>query len=59
MRWYKKAADRGDTLAMWSVAMLYEYGHGLPTDDAVARVWIKKAAALGFVPANMWLTDHP
>jgi TPR repeat protein len=39
--------------------MLYEYGHGLPMDDAQARVWIKKAAALGFVPAHMWLTDHP
>jgi hypothetical protein len=31
----------------------------LRDDEAQARVWMKKAAAMGDIEANMWLTDHP
>ena len=59
MRWYKKAADLNDTLAMYSIGMLYEYGNGVEKDDAQARVWLRKAAALDDWASNRWLVDHP
>jgi hypothetical protein len=31
----------------------------LRDDEAQARVWMKKVAAMGDIEANMWLTDHP
>jgi hypothetical protein len=31
----------------------------LRDDEAQARVWMKKAAAMSDIGANMWLTDHP
>jgi DNA invertase Pin-like site-specific DNA recombinase len=37
----------------------YQFGKGVPEDLAQARVWMKKAAAMGDIGANMWLRDHP
>ena len=47
MRWYKRAADRGDSMAMWQIGMFYQFGYGVLKDEAQTRVWMKKAAALG------------
>jgi TPR repeat protein len=59
MRWYKRAADRGDSMAMWQIGIFYQLGYGVPKDEAQTRVWMKKAAALGNIYANRWLIDHP
>jgi TPR repeat protein len=59
LRWHRKAADLGNTPAMYMIGMSYEYGQGVPANDAEARLWLKKAAGLGDLAANRWLADHP
>ena len=59
MLWLKKAADSGSTTAMFVIGVFYQSGQGVSKDQAQARVWMKKAAAMGDIGANMWLTDHP
>jgi len=44
MRWYRQAADKGDTNAMLNIGWLYKLGQGVPTDRAEARRWFTKAA---------------
>ena len=44
---------------MFVMGGFYQFGKGVPEDEAEARVWMKKTAAMGDIGANMWLTDHP
>jgi TPR repeat protein len=44
---------------MYVIGTFYLYGRGVPKDEAQARMWMKKAAAMGDIGANMWLTDNP
>jgi hypothetical protein len=43
----------------WNVRSATLSALNLRDDEAQARVWMKKAAAMGDIGANMWLKDHP
>jgi TPR repeat protein len=43
-RWYRKAAEAGDTLGMLDLAGCYELGTGVPQNDELAVQWYRKAA---------------
>jgi TPR repeat protein len=45
LRWYKKAADLGNSSAMYNLGTMYEQGLGVEKDAAEARKWFDKAAA--------------
>jgi TPR repeat protein len=53
-RWYRKAADQGDTFAQWMLGTMYENGQGVGQDYAEAAHWYRKAADLGDADAQ-WL----
>jgi len=44
---YLKAAEQGHPHAIKYVALGYSRGLGLPQDDALAKEWLEKSAALG------------
>ena len=52
MRWYRKAADRGEAGAECKLAAGYLLGFGVPQDDAEAVRWLRKAAAQGTASAQ-------
>lgn len=45
----REAAQRGDASAQVRLGSLYEFGNGVPQDDAQAVVWYRKAAEQGNV----------
>lgn len=47
VRLYVRAAQQGDTLGMFNVAMAYDSGQGLPFNPAQAADWIYAALRLG------------
>lgn len=59
-RWFKKAAEKGHTLAEFSLGSMYLEGMGVPVDITQSRFWFKKAAEKGVVDAmyNMAVTYH-
>jgi TPR repeat protein len=46
-KWFEKAAENGNAVAMNNVGSLYAKGQGVPQDYAKARDWYKKAAEKG------------
>jgi TPR repeat protein len=47
LRHYRKAAERGDAAAAYSIGRLYHRGQGVARDDAEALRWSRKAAEQG------------
>ena len=45
VKWYRKAAERGDALAQNNLGFMYDYGQGVPEDDLLAHIWYNLAAA--------------
>jgi len=54
-RWYEQAAGLGESWAMFSIGIMYEFGQGVSQDKSEARNWYQKAAALGHAEANQKL----
>jgi len=52
-QWYRKAAERGYTAAMYSLAVSYDEGDGLDKDQSMANYWYRQAARQGQKSA-MW-----
>jgi TPR repeat protein len=52
MRWYRQAADQGNTTAQTHVGYLYEKGLGVSQDYAEALRWYRKAADRGHAAAQ-------
>jgi uncharacterized protein len=46
-QWYQKAADAGNTDAMYNLGLLYRDGHGVAQDYGKAREWLQKAIDAG------------
>jgi uncharacterized protein len=46
-KWFKKAADDGNTAAMINLGRLYEQGLGVAQDFGNALEWFQKAAGAG------------
>ena len=47
IEWYTKAADSGNTTAMYNIGYMYMYGEGVEQDGTKAIEWYTKAADLG------------
>jgi TPR repeat protein len=43
--WYRRAAEQGDSLAQYSLGLLYDRGQGVPQDVVEASKWLNLAAA--------------
>ena len=47
LKWFRKAADKGNSDAQKSIGMIYERGEGVTQDYAEAMKWYQKAADKG------------
>ena len=43
-KWFRKAAERGDSSAQVEMALRYEHGLGVPKDEVEAAKWFRKIA---------------
>jgi TPR repeat protein len=46
-RWYRKAADQGESNAQNALGFLYQWGHGVPQSFDQAVAWYRKSAEQG------------
>ena len=53
VNWYKKAAERNYTAAMYNLAVSYDEGEGIEKDQVKANFWYRKSADKGRTSA-MW-----
>ena len=54
IKWYCKAAERGDAKAQHSLATMYLNGKGVDKNSAEALKWFLKAAEQGNVESQVW-----
>ena len=47
LRWYRRAAEQGDAIAQYDLALMYARGRGVPQDDAEAVKWLRSAVKQG------------
>ena len=59
VRWYRMAAEQGDSVAQYSLANMYDFGHGVPQDLAEAARWYRMAADRGHIYAQFNLGATP
>jgi len=43
VKWYRKAAEKGNASAQYNLGGMYVYGEGVLKDLSKAKYWIKKA----------------
>ncbi len=56
MKWYRKAADQGNTQAQFELGSIYQWRDGVvPQDYAEAMKWYRKAANRGHAGAAFML----
>ena len=55
VKWWRKAAEQGNTDAQYSLGVCYFFGHGVTKDEAEAVKWLRKAAGLGHREAGEML----
>ena len=55
VEWYRRAAEQGDAMALYTLATKYENGLGVAKDVAGAINWYRKAAGQGDVRAQSGL----
>ena len=53
--WFKKAADRGDDIAMFRLAIIYSDGLGVKADLTESLDWLKRAVVAGNLDAKVLL----
>ncbi|WP_268808418.1 tetratricopeptide repeat protein [Oceanospirillum multiglobuliferum] len=51
-RWFKKAAEQGNTKAQYNLGLMYRSGLGVEQDMVKAVMWFKKAAEQELVQAK-------
>jgi uncharacterized protein len=52
MKWYRKAADKGNARAQFNLGFMYYDGKGVPQNYAEAMKWFRKAADQGHARAQ-------
>jgi uncharacterized protein len=52
VKWFRKAAEQGDAIAQYNLALMYRDGEGVTQDDAEAVKWFRKAAEQGVANAQ-------
>ncbi len=55
MKWLQRAADQGFSYAQSNLALVYQYGAGVPKDERKAAEWFQKAADQGNAVAQRHL----
>ena len=53
--WYRKAAEQGQIVAQYNLAVMYGEGLGIPQNSAEAVIWYRKAAERGLPDAQVQL----
>jgi hypothetical protein len=53
VRWYRKAADQGDSGGQLSLGLMYEHGRGITRDYVQAYKWLNLIAAHFVPPSDM------
>ncbi|WP_438480659.1 tetratricopeptide repeat protein [Oleiharenicola lentus] len=48
---WKKAAEAGESSAMFNLAVMYEKAQGVDADPVAALAWVEKAVAAGYKPS--------
>jgi len=56
--WFKKAANRGDSLSMVRLALAYEKGIGTKKDETKSLQWLKKAVEKNNPTAKVSMAKH-
>ena len=56
--WYHMAADQNHYLAQFNLSQMYALGHGIPKSDAMARMWLRRAADGGDAGAQYELAQR-
>jgi S1-C subfamily serine protease len=51
----RKSAEQGSKTAQCKLAVCYEYGDGIPSDNREAIKWYRKSADQGYAPAQLFL----
>jgi uncharacterized protein len=51
LEWHKQEAEKGDPVAQFDLALMYDLGRGVTRDYAEAMKWYRKAADQGYAPA--------
>lgn len=46
-KWYRKAADKGYTMAQFNLGLMYRDGEGVKQNRTVAKEWLGKACDSG------------
>jgi TPR repeat protein len=57
VKWYRKAAERGNAKAQCFLGHCYVYGSGVAEDEVEAVKWFHKSAESGYANAQRWLGD--
>lgn len=52
VKWIRKAAEGGDPLSFYNLAVCYEYGFGVEKNSKEAKFWVKKAENAGVSKPN-------
>ena len=47
MKWYRMAAEGGNTGAMTNIGLMFAHGNGVKENCALAKQWLYKAATAG------------
>ena len=53
IRWYRKAAEKGDSVASFNLGLMHYRGQGISKDLSEALYWFGKAADRGHTPAQL------
>ena len=53
----RKAAEQGDAVAQFKLGFMYDYGRGIPVNDAEAVKWYRMAAEQGNELAKYYLEE--
>ena len=51
LKLYQKGAEGGSASAQFELGVIYDLGHGVPSDFAQAEKWYRQAAEQGYAPA--------
>jgi TPR repeat protein len=51
VKWYRKAADKGDAAAQLNLGIMYYHGRAMPQDYVQAHKWLNLAASR-FLPSE-------
>ena len=58
VKWYKKAADTGNTDAQYILGEIYYYGFGIEEDEEEGLKWLRKSSEQGNADAQLILGRH-